>query len=224
MSSRNTREWCELYVKEVIHQYNPKFRIEYKRKSLLFKLLKPIIKIINPTFFDNFTTTLFGVMWVPDRFFDRGIRHALKTTAHEGRHEYDRKRLPWLVFELMYSFPQNLFVPCLALACLISWWWLIPAVLFLAPLPAPFRYDLEMKGYAMENIWNTHVFQSNPWASDDHVVSALSSLRTYYATWPFKSWIYKDLEKPLDLENDKGFKDVLAFLKRHNLVRTSLLV
>lgn len=216
MSSKNaSKEWCNLYVKEVIHKYNPKFKIRPKSESKLFKFLAPVLKLINPGFFTNYTTTVFGTMWVTDTFFNNPPEHALKVTAHEGRHEYDRDRLMFGLFEIMYLFPQILFVPLLVLGVFWSYWLLAPAIVFLAPLPAPWRYKLEMKGYAMDKIWNNYVYSHPDSFSDEHVVHAMSSLQTYYSTWPFKSWIYKDLAKPLDLEGDPGFADVIAFLERH---------
>jgi len=217
MSQRNAREWSDLYVKEVIHKYNPKFKIRPKRESWTFKILRPVIKFICPTFFTGFITTMFGVMWVPDGFFNNNYKRALQTTAHEGRHEYDRKRLPFGLFELMYTFPQNLFVLFAALAWLTSCWWLlIPALVSLGPWPAPWRYDLEMKGYAMNRIWNKYVYKIPEEIGEANVVHTLSALQTYYSTWPWKHKIYRDLDKPLDL-TDPGFADTMDFLKKHGL-------
>lgn len=218
MTNKKTREWCDLYVKEVINHYNPDFKIRPKSESKLFKFLSPIIKLVNPNFFTTFTTTFMGTMWVTDSFFDKHFKEALEVTAHEGRHEYDRKKMFPGAFELMYFFPQNLSLIFIALALLHSCWWLLPAALFLGPLPAPFRYKLEMNGYATSRIWNKYVYGIDEGFSDSNVVRTLSSLRTYYCTWPFKSLIYKDLDKPLPLRGDPGFVDIVEFLERHKLV------
>lgn len=214
---RNTREWCDLYIKEVISNYNPKFKIRPKEESKLFKFFAPLIKLINPKFFSSYTTTMFGVMWVTPTFFDKDHIDALEVTAHEGRHEYDKKRLPWGVFELLYSFPQVLALIFVILSIFLNWWFLFGLV-FLGPLPAPWRYHFEMKGYTTRRMWARYVYglDENTW--DDDVVELMSSLNTYYMAWPFKKWIKKDLQSAIDL-NDPGYMDVMEFLKRHNLKR-----
>jgi len=219
MSKNNTRELADLYVKEVIRKYNPKFEIKQKSESKLFKILRPILLLINPNFFKAYVTTLFGTMWVTESFFEDNTRMGvLQVVAHEGVHEHDRKKkFPPVVFELLYMFPHWLVLPFLVLAFIHSWWWLLPTVWSIAPGFAPGRFYLEMRGYSVERLWSKHVrvgnFNPNPF-----IVYQLSNVRTYWAAWPFKKHINKKLSSDVD-ESDPAFKDILDFLKRHDLLK-----
>jgi hypothetical protein len=216
MSKYNARELANLYVEEVIHKYNPKFEIKQKSESKLFKAIKPILLLINPKFFKSYISTVFGTMWVTESFWtDSTPMNVLQVVAHEGVHEYDRKKLPPFVFELLYMFPHWLVVPFLVLAFMHSWWWLIPAVLSLSPGFAPGRFYLEMRGYSVERLWNKHIWLDR-YDPNPHIIYQMSSIRTYWATWPFRRHISKKLSSEVD-ESDPAFKDVLDFLSRHDL-------
>lgn len=225
MEPKNSIEWADLFVKEVVHQFDPSFKIKKKSQSWFFRFFKPVIKLINPTFFESFIFTAFGTMWVMDDFYNRKhlygnvTEYVLRSCAHEGRHAYDAKRLFFGIFEFLYTFPQNLFLPFLLMAFMCSWWFMIPAILFLVPLPAPGRYYLEMKAYVMSKIWNKYVYKIDEDASDEHVVKSLSGYQTYYGTWPFKSWIYKDLNKQVDL-NDPYNAEVVKWLEKYGFKKS----
>jgi hypothetical protein len=217
MSDEKSKELIDLYVKKVIHKYNPKFKIKNKSESKLFKILKPILKLINPKFFDDYITTMFGTMWVTNTFYEKRPIEALAIVAHEGVHEYDRKRFPLFVFELLYMSPQWFSLIFLILAIFHSWWWLIATIIFLGPLPSPGRFYLEMRGYATEKLWSKY-FYTNDWDPNEFIVFQLSNIRTYWGTWPFKKNIRKKLKKPVD-ENEKVYKDMLDFVRKYGYLK-----
>ena len=227
------REWVQLYVNEVIHKYDPKFQVKYKKNSKLFKVLSPILKLICPRFFKTYVTTFGGVMWVPDYFLDDQFATSsylptvlgrLSTVAHEGVHVYDENRLK-LLYHLMYFFPQILIVPFILLAIFHSLFWLF-GLLALLPLPAPGRYYLELRGYRVRHIWNEYVYgkftspevkERERFYTSNWVGYQMSNINTYYGTWPIKSCVVKDMQKPVDV-NEKQYKDIIDFLKRHELM------
>lgn len=220
MSKNRTRELADLYVDEVIRKYNPKFEIKEKSDSKLFRLLKPILLLVNPNFFESYITTMFGKMWVTEDFFIHNTPlNALQIVAHEGVHEHDRKKLPPVVFELLYMFPHWLIIPFLILAFTQSWWWLLAAFWSMLPGFAPGRFYLEMRGYSVERLWTKHVYEGNH-DPKPHIIFQLSSVRTYWATWPFKRHIKRKLASEVD-ESDPAFKDIMDFLKRHDLLKKS---
>jgi len=223
MTKKNAREWVQLYVEDVIHKYDPNFCVKRKDTSILFKILRPVLKLINPRFFDRYITTFGGTMWVPDYFLDDSdddyeILGRLATVAHEGVHVYDEKRLPFLYY-IMYLFPQCLAIPSLILAFFCSWWWLF-GLLFLLPLPAPGRYYIELRAYRSGHIWNKYFYntsENEEFYYNNWVGYQLSSPQTYYATWPVKACVVKDMGKEFDMTQEP-YKDIIEFLKKHQLI------
>jgi hypothetical protein len=215
MLQKNTRQFLELYVKEVIGKYNPNIVIKKKSESKLFKILAPILIFINPKFFKSYVTFLGRTIWVPDHFLEEEteyykIIHRLSVIAHEGVHVYDSS---WL-FYLLYSFPQCLVIPFILLAIFLSPWWLF-GLLAILPLPAPGRYYLELKAYRSKRIWNKNFFL---FAEDEDFIERggylLSSYQAYYGTWPFKKWIEKDMKAPLDMSIEP-YKDMMDFITKY---------
>ena len=77
-----------------------------------------------------------------------------------------------------------------------------------------------MRAYGINRVWAKHVYDNPDWMkqTDENVMRQMTNLQTYWATWPFKSMVRKDLEKPLDISQEH-YKEALDFLKRYDLLK-----
>jgi hypothetical protein len=114
-----------------------------KRSSVFMWILAVILYPFNRRFMSDYTTTIFGRIYWPDNV-DPADRW--RTLWHECVHRKQATRVgePW--FSLSYLFPLPLAV--LALGAFWSLWWLC-ALVFLAPLPAPWRVLWEREAYTI---------------------------------------------------------------------------
>jgi len=111
--------------------------------------------------------------------------------AHEYVHLKDRKRM-WLLFNLLYLFPQNL-APFALLGAFGNspLWYLF--LLFLLPIPSPTRAWLEFRGYRMTlAVWALYL--GRDWNSRrfvDSIVDKQFSSSAYYWMFPFRRFMIK---------------------------------
>ncbi len=128
-----------------------------KKDSYFMWFLNFFVRWFNPTFMENYHTTVFGRIYWAD-----GERQ-WSTLWHECVHRRQaiRVREPW--FSMQYMFPQVLaapgvltvaLLPVIAGAAIILWsaWPLygllgLISLVFLAPLPAPWRVKYEREAY-----------------------------------------------------------------------------
>lgn len=187
------------FLSEVVLKVNPDFRIRNKSNpSGLYALARPFAKIFNSDFDTRYITVINGECWFPASYFSEDgarftgdERRTVEILAHETIHEFDRKRLGTVPFTCAYLFPQILAVFSL-LSVLAVWnmWWLLCLLflLFLAPIPAPGRAWIEVRGYKT----NMSFGRMNGW--DPQLVS-YSIIDTnfagpnYYYMMPFREWV-----------------------------------
>lgn len=202
------------------------FRVRYKDQSLLMKVFNWVLGVFNPTFMTNYTTVVGNTVYFPSKFYVvRDYHRAWRILAHEMVHMEDRKRNPG--FGLLYLFPQVLFPVCLALFLVLGLhWWSLLSLLFLAPLPAPFRMHAEAKAYAMTlatGYWITGQ------ASDFHKNQILREFSGpgYYFMWPFRSHARKVLDayfsqvlskRVFSRSSMRMFREVFSVLERQGVV------
>lgn len=156
---RNGSEHLFLLLAEVIRENIPGFEIKYKNESKMQRFLSKLL-FFNKEYMTEFTSVFRYKVFLPSReYVKKNPSKAFKVLAHEFVHLLDKKKRP-LLFGLLYSFPQNLFV--LALSALsaiwIGWPGLFGLVFLLALLPWKSRPRalLELRGYAMNlavNAW-----------------------------------------------------------------------
>ena len=131
-------------VEKFISLLRSRYQIDvaYKDSSSLMKFLSKLLFFV-PDFQTRFTTTIGNTIYFPneDRLKDES---SLDLIAHEVRHIHD-SQLDKL-YNLKYLFPQMLSLLFFTL-CFVSLWFLIPAFLCLAPLPAYWRMKIELNGY-----------------------------------------------------------------------------
>lgn len=114
-----------------------------KRSSVFMWILAVILFPFNRRFMSDYTTTIFGRIYWPDR---TDASSAWRTLWHECVHRKQAMRVgePW--FSLAYLFPVPLAV--LTIGVIFSPWFLF-ALLALAPLPAPWRVMWEREAYTI---------------------------------------------------------------------------
>ena len=142
------------------------FSVKFKDESTLMKVIG-FLMFFNKAFMTGFITTIGKTVYWPTKssLEARNEVGAMTTLAHEYQHAKDADKRSSVLFSLGYLFPQVLALPGLLMALTSpawgtlmlfgtlswSWWLLMPllTVLFLAPLPAPWRAHYELRGYTM---------------------------------------------------------------------------
>lgn len=211
-----------------IKKVAPKYESINKEDSKLMRFIAKLM-FFNKKYMDSFITTIGQKIYWPsdDRNFD--------TLAHEFVHIVDYLQKP-IRFILGYAFPQILALPgilflltlpiwlLLMVFSVISPWWLLILVslLFLLPIPAPFRKKSEIRGYGMScrvRMWRYGFIDTYTF---DHYVRSFTS-STYYYMWPFEKKIRKELQQYTFKENPDFLKDtckiVYSVLQKNNCLK-----
>ena len=186
------------------------FEVKFKDESILMKIIGYIL-FFNKTFMTNFVTTIGRTVYWPskEKLEERDVG-ALVTLAHEYQHAKDAQKITSFLFSILYLFPLILALPGVLVAFsspiwitlmvlgTISWsWWLLPFIItliFLLPLPAPWRKHYELKGYTMSLFATNEVLKEREFTVEertDILKSQISSKNqhftgaSYYFMWPF---------------------------------------
>jgi hypothetical protein len=125
------------------------FRIRYKDESPEMEAIAVFVEGFSPDFMDRYTTVIGSTIYFPNRhFLFHSEEQAMRTLAHEAVHLLDAERWSMPLFSLAYLFPQILAVGVF----LFPWLgiWALTFLLFLLPLPAPFRFYFESRAYALD--------------------------------------------------------------------------
>jgi hypothetical protein len=220
METLTLKPLSEAFLEEVARKHNVNAKVYRKQSSWLMKIVGFIIKPFNPQFMVTYTTTIGSTIYVPDDFMKYEDLHMLEIIAHETQHIIDHSKGK-LLFTLGYLFPQ-----CLALLSIFSiaaiWhlWmlWFLASLVFLSPIPSPFRYKSELAGYRTSVVFGRFVHKY-PDSYMEHVykwVVEQLSKKSYYFAWPFPDSIRKDLK-------DEGFmlepryQEIVLFLRAHKI-------
>lgn len=185
-------------------------KVQYKNESRLMRCCGALM-FYNRTFMTNCITTIGETVYFPSReMVERDYSAAWATLCHELVHieDYRRSKPRWL-WSVLYAMPQALAVLALPAAFLLGWWSLL-FLLFLAPLPAPWRRNAEMRGYAMDMaVWFWYKGSGIPQGLKQDIVKHFTSAE-YYFMYPFKAkvttevnrWSKKVLCNEMDAEGD----------------------
>jgi hypothetical protein len=197
MKSSNVTNPALARMLDLCHAKIPDFEVRFKAESRLMHFLNFFVQIFNRKFMSDYTTVIGPVVYFPSR--ERFLREQdmyASVLAHELVHMLDMQRLGTVRFTVMYMFPQIL-AP-LALLAIGAFWepWFLLALLFLlfiAPIPAPWRRDLELRGYVMSlavQYWKTRMITSHTidWAASQFIGPS------YYFMWPFRSHTVQELK------------------------------
>lgn len=124
-------------------------KIKFKDESWEMQLLNVLVFWFNTDFLTRYTTVIGHTIYFPDKeYIFYNEKGAMKTLAHEMVHILDSRRMGMGTFALSYLFPQILAIGVFAFP-FIGWWALL-FLLFLLPLPAPFRSESEARAYALD--------------------------------------------------------------------------
>jgi hypothetical protein len=168
--------------------------IAWKQDSPLMRVIYFLVRGFVPNFMTDFTTVIGKTIYFsgPD-YIEEYPDSAARTLAHEMVHLLDSRRCSWPVFVVGYLFPQ-IFVAGVLLFPWIGVWALLFLV-FLLPLPAPFRAWIEVRAYCL-NILTAHpAKRARTW---EHVMRQFTGWN-YYLMMPFppmlKYWINHSLRR-----------------------------
>jgi len=215
---------AEKYLNEVTRtKYNKDFVILSKKNpDLLLKIITPIVMLFNKKFNTGFITILFGKMWMPYGFEDGATDERwLSILIHETFHEMDRKKFTTPLFTLMYLFPQWLgLLSFLSLGAIWGggmWLWWLACLIFLAPIPAPFRMWFELRAYRTNLLFGKKIYNydkanleiQKKWYAHNAFLGP-----NYYFCWPFKKHMLKLLSDTTHRDK-KEYKEIEAWLDRN---------
>jgi hypothetical protein len=197
------------------------FGVKFKDESTLMKIIGWLL-FFNKAFMTRFVTTIGKTVYWPnkEKFEERKDVGILVTLAHEYQHVKDAQKITSFLFSILYLFPQILALPGVLLTIaglvwiplmafgVISWsWWLLPFLLtliFIAPIPAPWRKHYELKGYIMSLFMANEYYKEREFSDELRLDLLKSQIEMkneqfvgpgYYFMWPFG--VEKDLEKAI---------------------------
>lgn len=188
----------EKFIQEA-QELAPGFRLRQKSKSFWMKVLGVLVKPFCPTFMTDFATAIGKTVYLPDDLWVSESRETIILLAHELRHVTDRQQRGSLWYALAYLFPQILAL--LSLLSLVSIWdgkpWLLflCCLVFLAPIPAFGRTDIEKRGYTISLLGYLWVYGT----ADDMIGWAARQFTSsnYYFMWPFEKSLKEDFTAKL---------------------------
>jgi hypothetical protein len=163
-----------------------------------------------PTFMSDYITTIGSTIYYPSQtFITNDEEDAMIVLAHEVVHVTQANKYGKVLFGLMYLFPQ-----CLALLSLLSifaiiwtpFLWCLLFLVFLAPIPGPWRARFEFQAYSMSLYVLDLVLRRYGYADDQRRSQLTASANkinyqfkssAYWFMWPFGvdfSSIVNDIE------------------------------
>lgn len=205
------------FFEEVTKKHAPTASIVRKSESWLMKTIGFFLKPFNPEF-HSYITTIGKTIYVPDDFFSHNEMAVLDIVTHETQHIIDYVNNPAL-FVLGYLFPQWLAV----LGILGLFGIIVPpmflfffALLFLAPIPAPWRYLYELRGYRVSVLFGRHLhnFSEGQMTQVRERFKTEMTTGSYYFAWPFPSMIDRNI-KDESFMSEPQYQEITEFIKRH---------
>jgi hypothetical protein len=133
------------------------FDIKYKNKSLFMKFLGFLL-FFNKSFMSDYTTTIGNTIYFPsEEFVIENEKSSIVILAHEVVHIAQSEKYGKFLFSLIYLFPQCLALFALGAIFAVFWLpmlWCLLFLIFIAPIPAPWRARFEFDGYSMSLFMN----------------------------------------------------------------------
>lgn len=171
---------------------------------------------LNPRFMSHFFTIIGNKIYAPlDIIEAMTDAQLLQILMHETIHAFDRKKYGNLLFSAAYLFPQILAVLApvgVVLAAVtgnLLWLWLLTSLVFLAPIPAPFRAWFEIKAnrsdisFVKKVVYNNRTGDEIP-GNYVELISERYINGEYYYMWPFRQHVIKLLKVKPDV-SDKAY-------------------
>ena len=175
------------------------------------------ILFFNPDFMESYITVLFEKVYVPENWTSYLEISNFSVLAHEGVHMYDSKKNPLMNF--LYLTPQVV-LPILALGlAFVSPWFLLVALLGALPLPSPFRFYYELRGFRMNLLicLLSGVKRNSPeWKRQVDSCTNQMVGSWYYFAMPFRSFVRKQFEKE-GWEKEEIYQKTIKFVSLNGL-------
>jgi hypothetical protein len=171
---------------------------------------------LNPRFMSHFFTIIGNRIYAPIEIIEAMTDvQLLQILMHETIHAFDRKKYGTVLFSVAYLFPQILAILApvgAALAAItgnLLWLWLLTSLLFLAPIPAPFRTWFEIRANRSDISFVKKVVYNNRTGDEipGNYIELLSNHYIngeYYYMWPFRGHVIKLLKVKPDV-SDKAY-------------------
>ncbi len=180
------------------------FRIRFKNEATEMEVIAAFVEPFSPDFMENYTTVIGSTIYFPDRFsLMQNEERAMRTLAHEAVHLLDAERWRMPFFSLAYIFPQVLALGLFSFPWL--GWWAFLFLLFLLPLPSPFRYYFESRAYAIDLLLSPPERQESMM---QHIIRQFSGWG-YYKMFPFPKLVEKGIRKWMR-KAEKGEDQILV--------------
>jgi hypothetical protein len=209
---------CNRFLQDLKESQGIALEIRNKRSSTFLRAVGWVfIKSgLSPRFMSHFFTILGNKIYAPIEIIEQmNDVQLLQILMHETIHAFDRKKYGTVLFSAAYLFPQilALFAPVGVLAAIISgnvsWLWLLLALLFLAPIPAPFRMWFELRAnradisFVKKVVYNNRTGDEIPGNYIELIANRYCN-GEYYFMWPFRAHIIKLLKAKPDV-SDKAY-------------------
>ena len=192
------------------------FRIRYKDEAWEMQLLSILVIWFCPNFLTQFTTVIGSTIYFPSRSYVRlNPDSAMRTLAHEVVHILDMDKWSAGIFMGSYLFPQILAFGVFTFP--FFGFWSLLFLVFLLPIPAPFRYHFEARGYAMD------VLTAHPSRRAEILERSLDHFTgwNYYKMFPFEE-VVRDTIRSYVVKAEAGEdKDLMKVLLVYELVAES---
>lgn len=222
-----TPELIVRYLDEVVRLYQPNVKIVWKDDSKLMKILFYVsfMFIWNKGFMTKYITVVGSKIYVPKYSWMNKPDHSkLSTIIHEGLHLWDNHTNP--LWQVAYFMPQVAFLLLgMILGIFVSPWCLLICLGIVIPLPAPWRFDYEVRAYRLNLMMRRRVFGWQPDSQIycdyyEHCVEQMTKHWYFYAM-PFDKIVRKHLDKWDG--NHPYVREVMGFLEKENLFRRNSL-
>jgi uncharacterized membrane protein len=206
-----------MFKEEIVQKvlsYFPNFKIKFKNESWLMKLIG-LIMFFNKDFMKSFTTTLGNTVYFPNEAFvnTRSVSSVV-ILMHETVHMHDAKKMNKLLFSALYASPQILAVLAVPLFLLGFKFLALLSLLWLLPIPSPFRMWAEKRAYlaslyAMKKLGEKNNFAINLEVQGTFFLDQFKTAN-YYFMWPFKFFMM-DFDEGLNKiqKGERPFEDTV---------------
>lgn len=176
--------WNKVY--KFLEKNIENFSVREKENSFLNKVISKILFFTN---YDRYWTTIYPCIYKPKSSVSNYI-----TLQHEAVHLLDMKtffgllpKMPeWfnsILYSIFYLSPQVFAI--FSLLAFFNLWWLL-CLLFLAPIPSPFRFICEVRAYRR----NVELGTTRSYLHKYFMNSS------YYFMFPFRKVVDKSLRVP----------------------------
>lgn len=200
------------HLAKELHTVVP-FNIKYKDESWEMQVLNLFVIWFCPNFLTQFTTVIGNTIYFPSRAYVRwNPDGAMRTLAHEVVHILDMDKWTPGFFMGAYLFPQILALGVFTFPFFGLWSLLF--LIFLLPIPAPFRYYFEARGYAMD------VLTAHPGHRAEMVERSLDHFTgwNYYKMYPFEEQVREAIKGYVVRAEAGEDKDLMKVLLVYELV------